>query len=66
MFRKRWEVYRVIPESWHPWKTGTMHEPYWRCRTEKAAKRMAADCDWALRNGRSDQDFAAFKIRRRT
>lgn len=63
IFRRKWEVYRVVPESWK--LTGFSEHPYWRCRTRKRAERMAADCDWTLRGGRSDEDFAAFKVRRR-
>lgn len=62
MFRRKWEVYRVIPQGWNwPENTGS---PFSRHRTEKRAKRMAADCDWTMRNGRSDEDFAAFKVRK--
>lgn len=62
MFRKKWEVYRVIPESWEwPEYTETVYSRHW---TQKGAQEVADKNDALLRNGRSDEDFAAFKVRK--
>lgn len=63
---KKWEVYRQVPRLWadygfNPFTSG----PYSRHWTRKGAEKMARECDRALRNGRSDEEFAAFKVRKR-
>jgi len=72
MFRKKWEVYRVIPQKWIDSGLGlhvirrAKEGPYSRHWTRKEAEEAASRCDAQLRNGRSDEDFAAFKVRKRT
>jgi hypothetical protein len=63
VFRKRWEVYRVIPKTWPVQMQGTA-QTYYRCWRYKTACRIAADADHELRAGRSDEEFAAFRVRR--
>lgn len=65
---RKWEVYRQAPHLWmaagiNPFMTD---EPYSRHWTRKGAEKMAQECDRGLRNGRSDDEFAAFKARKRT
>jgi hypothetical protein len=60
---KKWEVYRVIPESWGDIGLGR-ETTYCLRRTRRAAQRVAERCDYAARNGRSDEDFAVFKVRK--
>lgn len=62
---RKWEVYRVIPESWGD--IGLGRETTYCLRwTRRSARRVAERCDYATRDGRSDEEFAAFKVRKRT
>jgi hypothetical protein len=61
--RKRWEVYRIVPPG-YGWKEPGEH-PYWSCWTRRSAQSMAYECNEVLRNGRTDDEFAVFKARRK-
>lgn len=61
MFRKKWEVYRLYPSSWNMGPDG----PYCHMWTRRGAEKLAERNNAFLRNGRSDEEFAVFKVRRR-
>ena len=62
--RRKWEVYRVLPQDWYEKWDKPVESPYVQVFRYKTACRIAAEADWTLRNGRSDEEFAVFKVRR--
>ena len=61
--RRRWEVYRTVPASWSAWKApgDCTYRMCWRHSTAQAT---ADNGNQTLRNDRTDENFAVFRVRK--